>query len=165
VSLNPALEDARFCPRCGAPANVAFPRSLHCADCGYAAFYNPKPVAAAIPRDGDGRLILLRRGFDPGAGLWTFPGGFVDLGESVEDAARRETREELEIDVALGRLVGVYSRADERVVLVVFEGVALGEPRTTPEAPEVRAFAPGDIPWNQLAFWSTERALRDLMDD
>lgn len=165
MSLNPALEDARFCPRCGAPANVAFPRSLHCADCGYAAFYNPKPVAAAIPRDGDGRLILLRRGFDPGAGLWTFPGGFVDLGESVEDAARRETREELEIDVALGRLVGVYSRADERVVLVVFEGVALGEPRTTPEAPEVRAFAPGDIPWNQLAFWSTERALRDLMDD
>jgi ADP-ribose pyrophosphatase YjhB (NUDIX family) len=165
VSLNPALEDARFCPRCGAPANVAFPRSLHCPDCGYAAFYNPKPVAAAIPRDGDGRLILLRRGFDPGAGLWTFPGGFVDLGESVEDAARRETREELEIDVALGRLVGVYSRADERVVLVVFEGVALGEPRTTPEAPEVRAFAPGDIPWNQLAFWSTERALRDLMDD
>ena len=165
MSLNPALEDARFCPRCGAPANVAFPRSLHCPDCGYAAFYNPKPVAAAIPRDGDGRLILLRRGFDPGAGLWTFPGGFVDLGESVEDAARRETREELEIDVALGRLVGVYSRADERVVLVVFEGVALGEPRTTPEAPEVRAFAPGDIPWNQLAFWSTERALRDLMDD
>ena len=165
MSLNPALEDARFCPRCGAPANVAFPRSLHCADCGYAAFYNPKPVAAAIPRDGDGRLILLHRGFDPGAGLWTFPGGFVDLGESVEDAARRETREELEIDVALGRLVGVYSRADERVVLVVFEGVALGEPRTTPEAPEVRAFAPGDIPWNQLAFWSTERALRDLMDD
>ena len=165
MSLNPALEDARFCPRCGAPANVAFPRSLHCPDCGYAAFYNPKPVAAAIPRDGDGRLILLRRGFDPGAGLWTFPGGFVDLGESVEDAARRETREELAIDVALGRLVGVYSRADERVVLVVFEGVALGEPRTTPEAPEVRAFAPGDIPWNQLAFWSTERALRDLMDD
>ena len=102
ASINPALEDARFCPRCGADAEIAFPRSLSCPACGYGAYYNPKPVACAIPRDGDGNVLLLRRGFDPGAGLWTFPGGFVDLGESVEQAALREVREELEIDVELG---------------------------------------------------------------
>jgi ADP-ribose pyrophosphatase YjhB (NUDIX family) len=164
-SLNPALDEARFCPRCGAQAHVRFPRSLTCPVCGYVAFYNPKPVAAAIPRDADGRVVLLRRGFDPGAGLWTFPGGFVDLGESVEDAAHRETREELEIDVELGDLVGVYSHADERVVLVVFAAVALGTPVPTEEATEVRAFAPADVPWDELAFWSTEAALRDLLGD
>ena len=164
-SLNPALEDVRFCPRCGADADVAFPRSIGCPRCGYRAFYNPKPVAAAIPREPDGRVWLLRRAFDPGAGLWTFPGGFVDLGESVEDAARRETREELEIDVELGALVGVYSRAEDRIVLVVYAATPLGTPRETEEATEVRAFAPADVPWDELAFWSTERALRDALGD
>ncbi|MEA2269511.1 MAG: hypothetical protein QOC64_2121, partial [Solirubrobacteraceae bacterium] len=119
----------------------------------------------AIPREPDGRVWLLRRGFDPSAGLWTFPGGFVDLGESVEQAARREAREELEIDVELTGLVGVYSRPQDRVVLVVFDAVPHGEPRTTDEAPEVRAFAPGELPWGELAFWSTEQALRDVLAD
>jgi ADP-ribose pyrophosphatase YjhB (NUDIX family) len=163
VSLNPALEGVRFCPRCGSPAEVAFPRSISCPACGYGAYYNPKPVACALPRDGAGRLWLLRRAFDPGAGLWTFPGGFVDLGESVEEAARREVREELEIDVELGALCGVYSRPGDRIVLIVFFARALGEPRTTEEAAEVRAFAPAEIPWDELAFWSTERALRDAL--
>lgn len=161
MSLNPALEDVRFCPRCGETPIIEAPRLLRCAACGYHAFYNPKPVAAAIPRDATGRVVLLRRGFEPGAGRWTFPGGFVDLGESVEDAARREVREEIAIEVTLGGLVGVYSREDDRVVLVVFEALARDEPQTTPEATEVRAFAPGEIPWDELAFWSTEAALRD----
>jgi len=163
VSLNPALEEARFCPRCAAEATVAFPRSLTCPSCGYGAYYNPKPVACTIPVDEQGRLWLLRRAFDPGRGRWTFPGGFVDLGESVEEAARRETREELEIDAELGALVGVYSRREDRVVLVVYRARALGEARTTEEATEVRAFAPEELPWDELAFWSTEAALRDLL--
>ena len=163
ASLNPALEDARFCPRCGKPADVSYPRSLSCPHCGYGAYYNPKPVACAIPTDASGQIWLLRRGFDPGKGLWTFPGGFVDLGESVEDAARRETDEEMRIGVELTQLVGVYSRAEDRVVLVVYAARALAEPRTTEEATEVRAFFPDDIPWDELAFWSTERALRDFI--
>ena len=124
--------------------------------------FSPEPVASAIPRDGDGRIWLLRRTLHAGAGRWTFPGGFVEIGESVEDAARRETREEMEIDIELGGLVGVYSRAQERTVLVVFAARALGIPRETEEASEVRAFAPGELPWDELAFWSTERALRDV---
>ena len=84
-------------------------------------------------------------------------------GESVEDAARREVGEELRVGVELGPLVGVYSRADDRVVLVVYRGRPLGQPRTTPEAVEVRAFAPAELPWDELAFWSTERALRDAL--
>ena len=162
-SINPALEGLRFCPRCGATPEIDFPRSLRCPNCGYAAFYNPKPVAGAIPREADGRVWLLRRGFDPAAGLWTFPGGFVDLGESVEDAARREAKEELEIDVELTGLVGVYSRPEDRVVLIVFDAVAHGAPQATDEAPEVRAFAPAELPWDELAFWSTRQALRDLL--
>jgi ADP-ribose pyrophosphatase YjhB (NUDIX family) len=165
ASLNPALAEARFCPRCAQPAEVRFPRRIACSHCGYSAYYNPKPVACVIPVDDEGRVILLRRAFDPGRGLWTFPGGFVDLGESVEDAAHRETDEELRMAIELGPLVGVYSRADDRVVLIVYRALAIGQPLTTPEAVEVRSFALSEIPWAELAFWSTELALRDAFPD
>ncbi len=160
-SLNPALTEARFCPRCGRDADVDFPQKISCGHCGYIAYYNPKPVAAAIPLDHNGDVVLLRRGFEPGRGRWTFPGGFVDLGESVQQAARRETEEELRIAIELEDLVGVYSRSEDRVVLIVYRARALGQPRTTPEAPEVRAFAIDELPWDELAFWSTELALSD----
>jgi ADP-ribose pyrophosphatase YjhB (NUDIX family) len=121
-------------------------------------------VAAAIPRDADGRIILLRRGgpHEPGLGLWTFPGGFVDLGESVEQAAIREAREELEIDITLDGLHGVYSRPDDRIVLIVFTATTTDAPQRTAEATEVRAFELDELPWEELAFWSTELALREL---
>jgi ADP-ribose pyrophosphatase YjhB (NUDIX family) len=163
VSLNPALDDVRYCPRCGAEAQVTYPRSLICSQCSYRAFYNPKPVAATVPHSSEGHIWLLRRAFDPGSGLWTFPGGFVDLGESVEQAAARETREELNVEVELGSLVGVYSQATERVVLIVFSAQALAIPQTTAEAIEVRAFSQDSLPWDELAFWSTANALRDLL--
>ena len=163
TSLNPALRDARFCPRCAQPAEIAYPRSISCRHCGYGAYYNPKPVAAAIPVTAAGEIILLRRAFDPGKDLWTFPGGFVDLGESVEDAAHREVREELGIAIELGPLVGVYSRRDNQIVLIVFAARASDEPRTTEEATEVGAFERTRIPWDELAFWSTGDALRDFL--
>ncbi|HUA07477.1 MAG TPA: NUDIX domain-containing protein [Solirubrobacteraceae bacterium] len=161
ASLNPALAEVRFCPRCGLTAEVEFPQRIVCAHCGYEAYYNPKPVAAAIPVDDRGRVILLRRGFEPRRGLWTFPGGFVELGESVEEAARRETAEELAMAIEVEGLVGVYSRAEERVVLIVYRARAIDPPQTSPEAIEVRTFEVDELPWDELAFWSTERALRD----
>jgi 8-oxo-dGTP diphosphatase len=163
VTLNPALHDAKFCPRCGQPADVAYPRSISCPHCGYDAYFNPKPVAAAIPVTRDNKIVLLRRAFDPGKDLWTFPGGFVDLGESVEEAARREALEEIEAPVELHDLVGVYSKAEERIVLIVFAATIEEEPQTTPEALEVRAFAPEELPWQELAFWSTTDALKDFL--
>jgi ADP-ribose pyrophosphatase YjhB (NUDIX family) len=163
VSLNPALEDAGFCPRCGATATINFPRSLHCASCGYAAFFNPKPVACAIAREVDGRVWLARRGHDPGRGRWSMPGGFVDLGETVEVAIARELAEELCVEAVVGALVGVYSHADKGVLVIVFEAALQGTPRPTSEATEVRAFAPDEIPWEELAFSTDGAALRDLL--
>jgi len=165
TSLNPALDEARFCPRCGHEAEVRFPRSIHCPACGYAAFFNPKPVACAIPRTETGAVWLVRRGFDPGKGRWSMPGGFVDLGESVEEAAAREVEEELRTTATIGALVGVYSHASDRVVVVAYEAVLDGEPRPTDEAPEIEAFAPDAIPWDELAFSSDRMALADLLRD
>ena len=163
MSLNPALDEAGFCPRCGAVAEVRHPRSLHCTSCGYAVFFNPKPVGCALAREPDGRVWLARRGFEPGRGRWSMPGGFVDLGETVEAAIVRELEEELCVTARVGELVGVYSRADERVVVIVFVAELAGVPRATEEALEARAFAPDDLPWDELAFWTDAAALRDLL--
>jgi 8-oxo-dGTP diphosphatase len=162
-SLNPALEDVRFCPRCGNEATVKFPRSLTCPDCGYGAFYNPKPVACAIPTTDANELILLKRGFQPERGRWSMPGGFVDLGESVEQAAIRETKEEINLDIEISNLVGVYSRSTDRIVVVVYAARSRGTPTRSEEALDVQAFQPTTIPWDQLAFWSDGRALRDYL--
>ena len=81
----------------------------------------------------------------------------------MEAAAKREVEEELNLAVELGELVGIYSREDDNVVLLVYAARALGLPEPTAEAPEVRAFAPVELPWDELAFWSTERALRDVL--
>ena len=161
MSLNPALEDLHFCPRCGKPPQIAYPRSITCRHCGYGAFYNPKPVAVVIPVTPTGEIIFMRRGFEPQRGHWSLPSGFVDLGETVETAAVREVMEELDLRVEITQLVGVYSRAEDRTVVVVYAANAQGTPSLTEEALEVRAFAPIDIPWQDLAFWSDESALRD----
>ena len=163
MSLNPALEDAGFCPRCGATATVRFPRSLHCESCGYAAFFNPKPVGCALARDADGRVWLARRGLNPGRGRWSMPGGFVDLGETVQTAVARELGEELCVEAEVGALVGVYSKADAGVLVIVYQATLEGTPRPTSEATEVRAFARDEIPWDELAFATDAEALRDLL--
>jgi 8-oxo-dGTP diphosphatase len=163
MSLNPALEDLHFCPRCGKTPTIDAPRSITCEHCGYGAFYNPKPVAVVIPIDPNGDIILMRRGFEPRRGHWSLPGGFVDLGETIETAAAREVFEELHLRVQITKLIGVYSRADQHTVVVVYAADAQGTPSTTEEALEVRAFAPIDIPWQDLAFWSEHQALSDLL--
>ena len=132
TSLNPALAEARFCPRCGQAAEVEFPQRISVRTVATRRTTTPSRLPARFRSTIAAGSILLRRGFDPRRGLWTFPGGFVELGESVEEAARRETAEELGMAIEVERLVGVYSRAEDRVVLIVYRARAIDPPRTTP---------------------------------
>lgn len=128
--------------------------------CGHILYVNPKMVAGAIPVS-DGRVWLLRRAIEPRYGAWTFPAGFMEMGETVEEAAARETREELGIEVSIGRLLNVYSRPTTPTVLAVYLASALGQPTGGLETLEFALFHPDDIPWDELAFWNTVEALRD----
>ena len=112
----------------------------------------------------DGRILLTRRTIQPARGKWTFPGGFVDWGEPVEDGAVRETWEETGLTVDLGGLLGVYSYAGTPIVIVVYRArVVGGEIRTCSENDRVEWVDAAEIPWDELAFPSTEAALRDLL--
>ena len=93
-----APETIRFCPLCGAPLirRLILPdrkEEAVCPTCDFVFYLNPKLVAGAIPAE-DGRVLLVLRAIEPALGKWTFPGGFVEWGESVGEAAVRETQEE-----------------------------------------------------------------------
>ncbi len=117
----------------------------------------PRPVTPVVAADViieiGGRIVLIeRKNFPRG---WAIPGGFVDVGESVEDAAVREMREETSLDVELRALLGVYSRPgrDPRghTVTVVYVGRASGTPKAADDAKTVGLFAPNDLP-SELVF-------------
>ena len=114
-----------------------------------------------IVRGGEG-FLLLKRSIEPGYGKWTFPGGYVDRGETLEQAAIRETLEETGVTVKLGRLLKVYSYSHRSIIMCVYDADAVGgSARVTPEALDVRWYPPSEIPWRELAFPSTRASFRD----
>lgn len=161
-------ESFRFCPKCAEALSLILlkdgePPRLVCGGCSYVFYQDPKVAACTICLL-DGGIVLLKRGIEPQLGKWVFPGGFVDRGESVQDAAVRETLEEVNLRVRLTGILDVYSFAGEPVVVVVYAAdVVGGELEARDESLEARAFAPEDIPWEELAFRSTQEALKDFL--
>jgi ADP-ribose pyrophosphatase YjhB (NUDIX family) len=158
----------RHCPRCGGrlEERLVFrhdpPRRV-CVDCGFVFYLDPKVAVGVICRL-DGGIVLLRRAIEPGYGRWVFPGGYVDRGETLEGAARREALEEVHLDLRIGRLVNAYSYEGRPVIVLVYAAEVLGgDLACGEEALEVRAFAEEAIPWDDLAFRSTGEALRDFL--
>ena len=155
----------RFCPLCGASLAAQSVPPDHreqkvCSRCRFIFYLNPKVVAATIPEQ-DGATLLTRRSINPGRGLWTFPGGFVDFGETVTDAARRETFEETGLEVDLTGLLNVYTYPDAPVIIVYTARVIGGTLTTCDENDALEWVAPERIPWDALAFQSTREALRE----
>lgn len=159
---------SRYCPLCrGDLVRIPLPpdqkEEAVCSACGFVFYLNPKLVAGTIPVE-DGRILLVRRNINPSKGKWTFPGGFVDWGETVTGAALRETEEETGLRVDLDGLVGVYSYPESPVVIVVYRArVRGGALALCDEIQELAWLTPAEIPWDELAFPSTREALRDFL--
>jgi ADP-ribose pyrophosphatase YjhB (NUDIX family) len=159
-----------FCARCGAPLEEGIPpeesrERMACPACGFIAYVNPRLVVTTIPVTEAGEAVLIRRGIEPGYGSWAQPGGFLEVDETVAEGAIRETLEETGLLVEPGHLIGIYSRLEAAVVVLVFEArIAGGEPRTSPEALEVRAFAADRIPWDEVAFKTSYWGIRDWVE-
>lgn len=159
----------RFCVSCG--AELVFQKwekgdgsmQLLCPrpGCGHVHFLDPKLAAGVIATQG-GKALLVQRKHNPGKGLWTFPGGFVNRGEVVAQAAAREAREEAGVEVRVGPLLGVYSIQDNPIVVVVYlADILRGEPRPLDETLAVKLAGPEEIDMAEMAFDTTRAAMRD----
>jgi 8-oxo-dGTP diphosphatase len=161
----------KFCPVCGSPLEprvlkISEPKRLVCtnAACGFVFYLDPKIAVGTIIKMGSGKIVLVKRAIEPGYGKWVFPGGYVDLGEEVTLAAIREAREEAGLDVRIDRLINVYSYAGRAPVIIVYAATMIsGELSMDDEGLEIREFAVEEIPWDDLAFRSTNDALRDYL--
>jgi ADP-ribose pyrophosphatase YjhB (NUDIX family) len=158
-----------YCSRCGASLRYGEVAGedrhrLSCPSCGHIMYVNPRLVVTTLPINDAGEIVLIRRGIEPGIGAWAQPGGFLEVDETVHQAAIRETYEETGLLVDPGEIVGLYTRLEAAVVTIVFEArIVGGTAAPTPEATEIQAYAPDAIPWPEIAFRTTTWALRDWL--
>jgi len=162
------LDGWRFCPRCGGPLTL-HAEGARCEGCGAEYWANSIPAVEAVV-EREGRVLLARRAFDPGAGLWDLPGGFTHEGEEPLTALEREVREETGLGLDDVRLLGIWIEPDydgRAVFCVTYTARAgEGEPEAADDVAELRWFGPADLPSeHEFAFRHTPEALRLWRDE
>ena len=153
--------DINFCSQCGAPTRFIVPPGDNqprfvCGACGFTHYQNPNIVAGCIA-EADGKIIMCKRAIEPRRGLWTLPAGFMENGETVAQAARRETWEEARAKVDVGELYALFNLPHANQVYILYRA----ELQNTdygpgPESEEVVLINPNQIPaqitWGEIAF-------------
>jgi len=159
-----------FCPRCGGPVALSIPegdnRERHvCTACGEIHYQNPRMVVGCVP-EWQGRVLLCRRAIEPRRGFWTLPAGFLELGESAEAGAIRETLEEAGADVELLAPFSLFSVPHVNQVHLYYRARLLRpEYRAGEESLEVELHEETEIPWDELAFTTVRETLRRWFAD
>jgi len=161
-----APDPFRYCPHCATPLE---PRDEHgtlrptCPACGFIYYRNPVPAAGVI-LERDGALLMVRRRYDPRAGAWCLPAGFMEFGEAPESTAVRELFEETGVHGRVTRLFGVYPGVDDprtRSVLILYVAEYAGGTVTPGDDAIDAAFFPMDQLPEPIAFTSHARALAE----
>ncbi|MEK7266701.1 MAG: NUDIX hydrolase [Pseudomonadota bacterium] len=131
-----------------------------CGHCGFIDYRNPKIVVGSV-LSFEGKILLCRRAINPRKGFWTLPAGYLEIGETIEDGARREAYEEACVKPDLDQVLAVYSVPHISQVQIFFRGT-LKAPDFAPgpESLEVALFDWAEIPWPDIAFPSAGWALR-----
>ena len=160
----------QYCSACGQPVTTSIPDGDNrpravCPACAAVHYVNPKLVVGCVP-EFSGQILLCRRAIEPRLGFWTVPAGFMEIGETLAEAAIRETWEEALARVELGALFSVVDVVHAGQVHVFFNA-RLPKPEfgAGTESLEVRLFRPEEIPWADLAFPSTRIALEQHLDN
>jgi len=146
-----------FCSHCGGPVSRQIPTGDNrprfvCRHCHTIHYQNPRMVVGTVP-EWDGRILLCRRAIAPRVGLWTLPAGYLENGETMMDGARRETREEANVELQALTPFAMFDLPFINQIYLMFRGpLASTEWRPGQESLDVRLFAEEDLPWEELAF-------------
>ena len=160
----------KYCSYCGNPVTLKVPagdnRERHvCDNCGAIHYLNPRIIAGTLPLVGD-RVLLCRRAIEPRLGFWTLPAGFMENGETTQEAAARETIEEAAADARNLELYMVFNLPHINQVYIFYRADVLdGIFGVGVESLESRLFEEHEIPWNDLAFPTVSRALKHYFSD
>lgn len=159
-----------YCSVCGGKTVCRIPEGdnrerVVCEHCGTIHYSNPNNVCGAI-LSWQGRILLCKRAIEPRYGLWTLPAGFMENGETLAEAAARESMEEANARAQSLSLFGVFSLPHISQVYVMFKG-ELATPEVAPgiESLETELVSPGDIPWEQLAFPVVRQSLKLYLEN
>ena len=159
-----------FCTDCGRkvelriPEGDSFPRHV-CTACGKVHYVNPLIVVGCVPEH-EGRILLCKRAIEPRHGYWTIPAGFMELGESMQEGAARETMEEARARVEIHDLFAVVDVVRARQVHMMYRAsLPDGSFAAGAESLEVALFEPEQIPWDDIAFMSVRYALEKYLED
>jgi len=159
-----------FCTQCGSRVATRVPPGDHlsrfvCDACGIIHYQNPRIVVGCVP-EFEGRILLCKRAIEPRRGYWTIPAGFMENGETLQQGAARESHEEALADVTIGSLLSIVHVLHAQQVHVFFRAtLAQAQFGAGPESLEVELLEPGRIPWSDIAFPSTDFALRRYLED
>lgn len=161
----------KFCNVCGQPVEFRVPADDHiarhlCPQCGHIQYLNPKVIVGIIPEWEDGRILMCRRNIQPRLGLWTFPAGFLELGETSGQGAAREALEEAQADVEPLELLAVIGVPYVSQVYLIHRG-RLRAPHHGPtmESSEVQLMREDEIPWDDIAFPTIWHGLKFFFAD
>jgi ADP-ribose pyrophosphatase YjhB (NUDIX family) len=160
----------KYCSDCGKPVVIEIPEGdtapRHvCSACRTIHYQNPLIVVGCLP-EWEGKLLLCKRAIEPRLGYWTAPAGFMELGETLEEGAARETMEEACARVEVGSMLAAVSVRHVNQVHIMFRARMLdGQFAAGEESLEVRLFSPDEIPWQDLAFPSVTFSIEKLMAD
>lgn len=160
----------KYCSACGSPVEISIPpgdnRPRHiCVECETVHYQNPKIVAGCLPVQNNS-VLLCKRAIDPQYGKWTLPAGFMENGETLEEAALRESIEEANASLESLRLYTVISLPHINQVYMMFladltdTDFSAGE-----ESLDVALFEEHEIPWNQIAFKTITYTLKAFFSD
>jgi ADP-ribose pyrophosphatase YjhB (NUDIX family) len=161
----------KFCSNCGQGVELKIPPGDHlprhvCAQCGEIHYRNPKVIAGCIPEWEDGRILMCKRNIEPRLGMWTFPAGFLELGETTGQGAAREAHEESQAEVEVTGLLSVINVPYVSQIYVVHRARLLRQEfGPTTESSEVRLMREDEIPWNEIAFPTIFHSLKFFFAD
>ncbi len=162
--------DIKYCTGCGAPTELKIPldddhpRAV-CTRCGRVHYDNPKMVVGCVP-ELNGQVLLCKRNIEPRKGKWTLPAGYLENGESVQEGAVRETREETLADVENVEPYRVFNIVSVHQIYFMFRADLISDNfGPTSESSEVRLFHERDIPWDEIAFSSIHKTLEHYFED
>ena len=164
------LRSIQHCRACGAPAVYAVPADDNreratCTKCETIHYENPLNVVGTLPVWED-KVLLCRRAIEPRRGLWTLPAGFMELGETTEQGALRETVEESGARVELEGLFTLFNVARVGQVHFFYRARMLDTDFVPgPESLEALLFAEADVPWDEIAFRTTKQTLELFFAD